>query len=140
MSTMPAFDFSIARLADTPFEDGGEMRPAFDYRDLGIIKATSGHVDAHIVRAKKGQCLPIAWHAHDYQFSMFYVLKGWLKLEFAHGVEVCEAGTCVCQPSRIPHAVLDYSEDFEVLEINMPAKFATYDVEPPQKAARVAAE
>jgi mannose-6-phosphate isomerase-like protein (cupin superfamily) len=127
--------FSVARLDTSPFADAGELRPGWDYRDLGIERATSGRFDAHIVRAKKGKRLPIGWHAHDYEFSMSYVLKGWMKLEFAHGVELCEVGSCVCQPSRIPHAVLDYSEDLEVLEINMPAKFKTYDVERPQQSA-----
>jgi hypothetical protein len=35
------------------------------------------------------------------------------------------AGTCWTQPPSIKHAVLDYSDDFEALEVLLPADFET---------------
>ena len=34
-------------------------------------------------------------------------------------------GTCWIQPPNIKHTVLDYSDDCELLEVVMPAEFAT---------------
>ena len=39
------------------------------------------------------------------------------------------AGSCWIQPPRIPHRVLDYSDDCEVLEIILPADFETVELE-----------
>lgn len=139
MPKSEAYSF-IARPSNSPFTEAGEERPSWLYRNLGIDRATDGRFHAHIVRVKQGTNFPASWHAHDYEFSMFYVLKGWVKIEFEHGVELCDAGCCVYQPPRIPHAVWEFSEDLEVLEIFMPAKFETYDVEPPNKTVSVAAE
>ena len=61
---------------------------------------------------------------------MIYVLKGWIKTEIdRHGVNVMHAGSCWVQPPRVTHAVLDYSDDCEVLEIVLPADFRTVELE-----------
>ncbi len=60
---------------------------------------------------------------------MNYVLKGWCKFEFeGHGEQIFEAGDAWVQPPEIAHALLDFSEDFEVLEIVTPANFDTVDL------------
>jgi quercetin dioxygenase-like cupin family protein len=57
---------------------------------------------------------------------MVYVLKGWLVSEFeGKGAIRMETGSCWLQPNGIRHAVLDYSDDCEILEIVMPANFDT---------------
>jgi quercetin dioxygenase-like cupin family protein len=61
---------------------------------------------------------------------MIYVLKGWIKSEFeGAGVVTMREGSCWLQPPRIKHSVLDYSDDCELLEIIMPADFATVELE-----------
>ena len=40
-----------------------------------------------------------------------------------------EAGDSWVQPPNIKHEVLEFSEDFETLEIVMPAEFETADAE-----------
>jgi len=65
-------------------------------------------------------------HFHDVEFQMIYVLKGWIKSEFAgQGAHTFRAGSCWIQPPRIKHKVLGYSDDCEVLEIILPADFET---------------
>ena len=60
---------------------------------------------------------------------MVYVLKGWIRSEFGgQGAFVMQAGSYWIQP-RIRHAVLDYSDDCEVLEVILPAEFATVMLE-----------
>ena len=104
------------------------MRPYFKYRDLGIVEATKGNVLVHVIRATEPSSDPGGYHTHDLEFQMNYVLRGWTRVEFEDVGEVrFEAGDSWCQPSDIKHEVLEFSEDFEVIEICMPADFPTRD-------------
>ena len=65
-------------------------------------------------------------HYHDVEFQMIYVLKGWIKSKFeGEGVHTFNAGSCWIQPPKIKHAVVDYSDDCELLETVLPADFET---------------
>lgn len=118
--------FVASHLRTTSFDQG--LRSYAQYRDLGIKDATGGLVQAHVIRFVP-PCRPeevSKLHFHDVDFQMIYVLKGWIKSEFAgEGAHRFEAGSCWIQPPRIEHRVLDYSDDCEVLEIIMPADFDT---------------
>jgi hypothetical protein len=112
------------------FEQG--LRRYAQYRDLGIAGATGGMVRAHVIRMIP-PCDPAEVskrHFHDVEFQMVYVLKGWIKGEYeGEGVITMREGSCWLQPPKIKHAVLDYSEDCELLEIIMPADFGTVELE-----------
>jgi hypothetical protein len=112
------------------FEQG--LRRYAHYRDLGIAGATNGMVRAHVIRMIP-PCDPAEVskrHFHDVEFQMVYVLKGWIKGEYeGAGVVTMREGSCWLQPPKIKHAVLDYSDDCELLEIIMPADFATVELE-----------
>jgi Cupin domain len=112
------------------FEQG--LRRYAHYRDLGIAGATSGMVRAHVIKMIP-PCDPAEVskrHFHDVEFQMVYVLKGWIKGEYeGAGVVTMREGSCWLQPPKIKHAVLDYSDDCELLEIIMPADFATVELE-----------
>jgi Cupin domain len=112
------------------FEEG--LRRYAQYRDLGIAGATGGMVRAHVIKMVP-PCDPAEVskrHFHDVEFQMIYVLKGWIKGEYeGAGVVTMRQGSCWLQPPKIKHAVLDYSDDCELLEIIMPADFATVELE-----------
>ncbi len=112
------------------FEQG--LRSYAHYRDLGIAGATSGMVRAHVIKMIP-PCDPAEVskrHFHEVEFQMVYVLKGWIKGEYeGAGVVTMREGSCWLQPPRIKHSVLDYSDDCELLEIIMPADFATVELE-----------
>jgi hypothetical protein len=118
--------FTVSHLKDAVFEPG--LRAYAHYRDLGIAPATSGAAVAHVIRLvppcdPREVSIP---HRHGVEFQMVYVLKGWLVSEFeGQGAVRMEVGSCWLQPSGIRHAVLDYSDDCEILEIVMPADFST---------------
>ena len=58
---------------------------------------------------------------------MVYVLAGRSRVWFEGEGEVeLETGDCWIQPPSIRHNVLDYSEDYQVLEITLPAAYATH--------------
>jgi hypothetical protein len=113
------------------FATGGLRRYA-QYRDLGIREATNGMVVAHVIRFVP-PCRPeevSKLHYHDVDFQMIYVLRGSITTELeGQGPITMRAGSCWLQPPRIKHAVLDYSDDCEVLEIVLPADFETVEIE-----------
>jgi quercetin dioxygenase-like cupin family protein len=106
------------------------LRSYFEYRDLGIVDDTKGKVLVHVIRAK-GPCPgPGGYHTHDLEFQMNYVLRGWTRVEFEGVGEVrFEAGDTWTQEPNIKHEVLDFSDDFEVIEICLPAEFPTKEAE-----------
>ena len=118
--------FTFSHLDENAFQEG--LRSYAKYRDLGIADATSGKVQAHVIKFVP-PCRPeevSKLHYHDVEFQMIYVLKGWIKSEFeGQGTHTFRAGSCWIQPPRIQHKVLDYSDDCEVLEIILPADFET---------------
>ncbi len=117
--------FSVSHLADSRFEAGG-LRSYFTYRDLGVAGATGGRVGAQVVKAVAAVREPAGRHRHGLKFQMIYVLKGWAKFEYdGQGVIKLTAGSCVNQPAGIRHEQIACSKDFEVLEITLPAEFAT---------------
>jgi mannose-6-phosphate isomerase-like protein (cupin superfamily) len=112
---------------DHEFAEG--LRPYARYRELGVAEATGGLVQAHVIRTVP-PCTDEARsnHYHDTCFQMIYVLKGWEKIWVeGHGEIVMQPGSVWIQPPKINHRVLDYSDDLEVLEIILPAEFATVD-------------
>jgi uncharacterized RmlC-like cupin family protein len=126
----PKQRFVASHLREEDFEGG--LRSYAKYRDLGIANATSGLVQAHVIRFVP-PCRPqdvSKLHYHEVDFQMVYVLKGWIKTAFdGQGAIVMRTGSCWIQPPRIEHKVLDYSDDCEVLEIVLPADFKTVELE-----------
>jgi hypothetical protein len=97
---------------------------------LGISKATGGVVQAHVIRLH-GPCDPALVsirHLHGVQFQFLYMLKGWMEGEYNGRRERFEAGACWIQPNSIPHTVLDYSDDCEMIELILPGTFETREL------------
>jgi hypothetical protein len=122
--------FVATHLDANAFEGG--LRSYAKYRDLGIAAATNGLAQAHVIKMIP-PCDPAVVskrHYHDVEFQMIYVLKGWIKGEYdGAGVVTMREGSCWLQPPKIKHTVLDYSDDCELLEIILPADFATVELE-----------
>ena len=123
--------FHAAHLEGAKFARRG-LRSYFEYRDLGIRRATRGKVVAHIIRARPGKAPHGEWHVHDCDVQFVYVLKGWVRFEYEGVGEVLmKAGTCFYQPPRIHHREIAHSRDVEMLEVVAPASFKTGSVRPP---------
>jgi quercetin dioxygenase-like cupin family protein len=119
--------FAVSHARDARFERG--LRSFFEYRDLGIEAATRGAAVAHVIRAVPGATVAGLPHLHRTTFQLVYVLKGWIEFEYeGQGMVRLEAGSCVYQPASIRHRELAHSDDVEMLEIVMPAGFATEEV------------
>lgn len=106
----------------------GGLRPYFAYRDLGIKDATEGEVLAQVIRADRPCEGPMGYHSHALDFQMVYMLKGWARVYLEDIGEIrVESGDMWYQAPGVKHELLEYSDDWEVLEITMPADFATRD-------------
>lgn len=125
---MSTAGFTVSHARDAGFERG--LRSFFEYRDLGIARATEGRVVAHVIRAVPGAGFAGTPHRHATSFQLVYVLQGWIEFEYeGQGPVRLEAGSCVHQPPGIRHREIAHSDDLELLEVVMPADFRTEAVD-----------
>ena len=118
--------FSVNHRKGSKFERRG-LRSYFEYRDLGIKRATRGKVVAHVIRARPGKAPHGEWHRHDCELQFVYVLKGWVLFEYEGVGEVrMKAGSCFYQPPNIRHRELRHSGNLEMIEVVGPATFKTF--------------
>ena len=123
-----------SRLSLVPFSEEGFTRDGpradVEYRDLGLSAATAGRIGARHIRAFRPFPQETGWHWHDMTGHIVYVLKGWISFRYA-GVPdtvTVEAGGCLSQPGGVAHNVVARSDDLELIEINLPAAFGTFDM------------
>jgi len=109
------------------------LRPDNEYRDLGLAAATGGKIGVKHIRAIAPLPHATGWHWHDMTAHFVYVLRGSLTFRFA-GVEgdvTLREGEGLSQPAGVPHNVIARSDDLEVLEVNVPAAYGTWDLDRP---------
>src|SRR5205814_7115030 len=73
--------FNVSRAKGAGFSRRG-LRGYFEYRDLGIERATRGKVVAHVIRARPASAPHGEWHWHDVDVQFVYVLKGTAVFEY----------------------------------------------------------
>jgi quercetin dioxygenase-like cupin family protein len=122
--------FRVSHAEDSPFVRRG-LRAYFEYRDLGIARATGGKVVAHVIRARPGKAPHGEWHAHDCKLQFVYVLRGWVEFEYEGVGRVrMKAGSCFYQPPGIRHREIRHSRNVQMLEVVAPADFRTREAPP----------
>lgn len=123
--------FMVNHRARSKFVRRG-LRNYFEYRDLGIRRATRGKVVAHVIRARRGKAPHGQWHRHDCRVQFVYVLQGWAVFEYEGVGRVrMKAGTCFYQPPNIRHREIRHSPDLQMIEVVAPADFKTRDAAKP---------
>ncbi len=128
--------FSVSHRKKAKFARRG-LRSYFEYRDLGIERATRGEVVAHVIRARPGKAPHGEWHAHDCEVQFVYVLKGWVEFEYEGVGRVrMKAGSCFYQPPGIRHREIAHSRNVELLEVVSPADFRTHEAAPAARTSR----
>jgi mannose-6-phosphate isomerase-like protein (cupin superfamily) len=120
--------FHLERGENAAFHREG-LRADSEYRDLGLSAATGGKLGIRHIRAIGRFEHETGWHWHDMHAHFIYVLRGWIKFRFdgVDGEVTLEAGDSLSQPAGVPHNVIARSDDFEVLELNVPAEYGTFD-------------
>ncbi len=123
--------FMVQHFKASQFRRRG-LRAYFEYRDLGIKRATRGKVVAHVIRARPGKAPHGQWHRHDCKVQFVYVLRGTAVFEYEGvGKVKMKPGTCFYQPPGIRHREISHSKDLQLLEIVAPANFRTKSVMDP---------
>ena len=107
------------------------LRPFLEYRDLGLAEATEGRVGGTIGRAIK-KFEPgggAKRHYHNTGFHLIFVMQGWFRTEFEGlGEVVVRQGDCIAYQGEIPQEHIEYSDDFEVMQIASPADYGTMSI------------
>jgi mannose-6-phosphate isomerase-like protein (cupin superfamily) len=109
------------------------LRADVEYRDLGLAAATAGRIGAKHVRAIAPLAAPTGWHWHDMSAHFVFVLKGSITFRFAgiDGDVVVRVGDALSQPAGVAHNVIARSDDLELIELNIPAQYGTFDLAVP---------
>ena len=127
--------FTVTHRKSAKFSRRG-LRGYFEYRDLGIERATRGKMVAHVIRARPGKAPHGEWHWHDVDVQFVYVVKGSAVFEYEGvGRVTMKAGSCFYQPPRIRHREIRHSKNLEMIEIVGPAAFNTRSVRQPNAAS-----
>jgi len=109
-------------------------RAFFTYRDLGTADASRGKFSAQVHQTVKGLEAPTGWHYHTCDSQFIYILKGWVDLEFEDGQKChLEEGHSCYIPGGVRHNETAMSDNYEVLEVYMPAdRMGTVPCDPPK--------
>ena len=107
-------------------------RKFFTYTDLGVTAASQGRMRAQLTTAITGMTQPTGWHYHLCDSQFVYALRGWVDLEFEDGTKVrVKAGDSIFIPGGLRHNETATSDDFQILEISVPADMGTQACDPP---------
>ena len=124
--TAPSSKSFAAHIKEADWAKG--LRPHFLYRDLGMKNATHWRVMAHVIKADQSCDGPGGYHSHKLEFQMNYLLNGWARIDLEDAGEIrVEAGDAWYQAPGIKHELLEFSDDFEVIEITIPGDFPTFE-------------
>ena len=118
----------LARGAAEFTRDG--PRADVEYRDLGWADASGGAIGAKHIRALHPLEHETGWHWHDMTGHFVIVLRGWIEFRYAGVDEIVrvEAGGSLSQPAGVAHNVVARSDDMELVEINLPASYGTFEL------------
>src|SRR6266850_2737157 len=112
--------FAVNHRRGSKFERRG-LRSYFEYRDLGIRRATKGKVVAHVIRARPGKAPHGEWHYHAVNVQFVYVLKGWALFEYEGvGKVMMKAGSCFYQPPGFGPGGIPHRKNLNLFEIVAP--------------------
>jgi len=105
--------------------------PSFEYRDLGLAKASGGKISAAHLRAIGGGRSSLdgddePWHRHEVDFELFYVLSGSVRIQNPNGEEfTLPTGSACYHPPRLWHRHCEITSDFSCVRIVSPVDAAT---------------
>jgi quercetin dioxygenase-like cupin family protein len=125
-----AMTLAVSEKKNARYVDG--RRAFFKYRDLGVTDATHGRMRAQVTSTVAPMDRETGWHYHTCEMQFVYMLRGWIDLEFEGGRKVrLEAGDSVMIPGGAPHQETRTSDDFEIVEVSVPAEMGTVNCDPP---------
>ena len=129
-TTDTAASYTVSRKSEPNHIEG--RREFFEYTDLGAKDGSGGKMRAQVMKARRGMVEDTGWHVHVCEGQYIYMLGGWLDLQMNDGKTVhLEKGDSMYIPGGLPHNETGTSDDFELLEISIPADMGTEPCEKP---------
>ena len=107
-------------------EDSFKILDEFNHialRDTAFADLTDGAIGVRMIRRVPGtEDMGSPWHSHEWTGQIAYIVRGWGRFHFDGVGEVrLEAGTFAYQPRNNIHREIELSDDFESIEITLPA-------------------
>jgi quercetin dioxygenase-like cupin family protein len=136
-SVMPERPGVFTHDSDDQYKRGDGPRAFFLYRDLGTRAVTEGRIHFHVVRATEPG-LGTGWHYHTMS-QWFMVIGGSANISVEdHPKQPLGWGDAMCVGSgeHMRHNVTDFSSDYLVLEMCVPADYATIATDRPEGGAQ----
>lgn len=120
----------VDRLEQTAWVSEG-LLPGNAYRELSIGQASGGAIGMRHLRSTAPIDGPTGWHWHDMDAHLVFVLKGSITFRFQGQADpvVLRPGDCITQPAGVPHNVIDRSADLELLELTLPQRYSTMELD-----------
>jgi quercetin dioxygenase-like cupin family protein len=116
------------------YKVGDGPRRFLAYRDAAATQATGRRVNVNVVRNSVAGDISTGWHYHSLACQFLFVLKGWSRVEIeGKGEFTVHAGDSMTIPRGLKHDVTGFSEDFTVLELNIPADYDTIACDAPAR-------
>ncbi len=118
----------INRDVPSAYIKGDGPRSYFLYRDLGVAAATGRRVHIHALKATaQAPAGGTGFHTHS-MCQLFYVYQGWADLETRgrSGLRMV-AGDAMCIAAGTHHNVPEFSSDYAIIEVCIPADYDTVD-------------
>ncbi len=106
-------------------------RDFMQYRELGVTEASEGKIRAQVTSSSQGLSEPTGWHVHICEGQFVYMMSGWVDLEFEDGKVRIEAGDSIYIPGGTPHNETATSDNFDLVEVSVPADMGTKPCDPP---------
>jgi mannose-6-phosphate isomerase-like protein (cupin superfamily) len=126
---VPGFDIRNLEVVGKYANESYQSYPGFpglDLCELGPLeKLTDGKFGGTLFRRQPGTpWLHTAWHMHQVDFQISYIVRGSLVLEMEGvGPLLLESGAAVYQPGGNRHRTIEMSDDCEAIEMSSPARF-----------------
>jgi quercetin dioxygenase-like cupin family protein len=132
---------TVAKSHDSPLYEvddvskwkrGAGPRDYFEYRNLPIAERTDGRLHIHLLRAAEDSPAGgTGWHYHTMS-QIFIVLSGSAKVAVADQTTTeMHHGDAMTIAAGMRHNVLEFSRDYEILEICIPALYETVATDAP---------
>jgi quercetin dioxygenase-like cupin family protein len=129
-------EFALSYERPQAYKVGDGPRRFLAYRDAAATAATGRRVNINVVRNSQAGDSSTGWHYHTLSCQFLYVLKGWARVEIeGQGEYTVRSGDAMTIPGRLKHDVTGFSDDFTVLELNIPADYDTVACEAPGRLA-----
>ncbi len=128
LTTTPGRVSYFAASYDRPeaYKVGDGPRRFLAYRDAAATAATGRRVNINVVRNSQAGDSSTGWHYHTLACQFIFVLKGWSRVAVqGQGEFMVRSGDAMTIPPGLKHDVTGFSEDFTVLELNIPADYDT---------------